>query len=80
MLSLHYNGSNSFLNVNAVRVYQFKAKESEMKPYCFGNISKDFTIDDMKKKGVSKSSFFVDYNAIDTSDILDINRFLMNER
>ena len=33
MLSLHYNGSNSFLNVNAVRVYQFKAKESEMKPY-----------------------------------------------
>ena len=33
-----------------------------------------------RKKGVSKLSFFVDYNAIDTSDILDINRFLMNER
>ena len=33
-----------------------------------------------RKKGVSKLSFFVDYNAIDTSDILDIKRFLMNER
>ena len=41
MLSIHYNGSNSFLFVNAVKMYQFKAKDSEMKPYplCRGNIS-----------------------------------------
>ena len=26
VLSLHYNGSNSFLFVNAIKVYQFKAK------------------------------------------------------
>ena len=52
VLSLHYNGSNSFLFVNATNVYQFKAKNSEIKDYalCLGNVSKDFTINNMKKK------------------------------
>ena len=52
VLSLHYNGSNSFLFVNATKVYQFKAKNSEIKDYslCLGNISKYFTIDNMKKQ------------------------------
>ena len=27
VLNLHYNGSNSFLFVNATKVYQFKAKD-----------------------------------------------------
>ena len=31
ILSLHYNESNSFLFVNATKVYQFKAKNSEIK-------------------------------------------------
>ena len=49
---LHYNGSNSFLFVNATKVYQFKAKNSEIKDYalCLGNISKYFTINNMKKQ------------------------------
>ena len=52
VLSLHYNGSNSFLFVNATKIYQFKAKDPEIKDYtlCLGNISKDFTINNMKKK------------------------------
>ena len=51
-LSLHYNGSNSFLFVNATKVYQFKAKKSEINVYalCFSNVSKDFKINNMKKK------------------------------
>ena len=32
VLSLHYNGSNSFLFVNAIKMYQFKAEDSEIKP------------------------------------------------
>ena len=46
-----YNGSNSFLFVNATKMYRFKAKASEIKDYtpCLVNISKDFTINDMKK-------------------------------
>ena len=31
VLRLHYNGSNSFLFVNATKIYQFKAKDSEIK-------------------------------------------------
>ena len=51
VLSLHYHESNSFLFVNATKIYQFKAKKSEIKDYtlCLGNISKDFTINNMKK-------------------------------
>ena len=30
-LSLHYNGSNSFLFLNATKIYQFKANVSEIK-------------------------------------------------
>ena len=50
-LSLHYNGSNSFLFVNATKIYQFKAKDSEIKlyPLCLQNISGDFSADNMKK-------------------------------
>ena len=33
VLNLHYNGSNSFLFVNAVKMYHFKEKDSEMKQY-----------------------------------------------
>ena len=32
-LSLHYNGSNSFLFVNVTEVYQFKAKTFEINDY-----------------------------------------------
>ena len=78
-LLLHYNGINSFLFVNTIKVYQFKAQDSEVKPYplCLGNISKDFTIDNMKKTGLKGYAFFVDYNIIDTNDILDIHNYLM---
>ena len=46
VLSLHYNGSNSFLFFNATKIYQFKAKDSKIKYYtlCLCNISKDFRI------------------------------------
>ena len=52
VLSLHYNGSNSFLFVNATELYQFKAKYCGKNDYvlCLGNISKDFTINNMRKQ------------------------------
>ena len=42
-----------FLFVNAVKMYQFKTKDSEIRPcpQCLGNISKDFTHENMKKRG-----------------------------
>ena len=51
-LSLHYNGANSYLFVNGTEIYKFKAKDSEIfvGPICLGNISKDWPVDNMKKK------------------------------
>ena len=51
VLGPHYNGSNTFLFVNATKIYQFKAKHSEVKYYamCLGNNLKDFTINYMKR-------------------------------
>ena len=61
---------------------QFKTIDSEIKtcPLCPGNISKYFTLT-MKKPGLKGSVkvFSVDYNALDTSDIFDIHRYLMKE-
>ena len=68
MLSLPYNGSNSFLFVNGTKIHQFKAKDFEIKKYplCLGNISKDFSVNNMKKTGLNGYvyDFSVDYNAI----------------
>ena len=52
-LSLHYNESNSLLYANGIKVYQFKAKdllEIKRYPLCLDNISKDFTVDDIKNR------------------------------
>ena len=53
-LSVHYKykGSNRCLFVNTRKIYQFKAKESEIKryPLCLGEISGDFSGNNFKKK------------------------------
>ena len=67
--------------MNATKVYQFKAKNSEIKDYalCSGNISKDFTINNLKKKTGFKvvKNFSVDFKPIDNNDILDTHKYLM---
>ena len=53
-LSLHYNGANSYLFVNGTEIYKSKAKDSEIvaTQLCLGNMSKDWSVDNMKKKWV----------------------------
>lgn len=74
---MRYNGINSFLYVNAIKIYKFKEKESEVKVYLFYlvNISKYFTIDNMEKARLKEyvHVFSVDNNGIDTSNILSIH-------
>ena len=50
-LRLHYNGANSYLFVNGKEIMKFKAKHSEIvaSPLCLGNVSKDWSTDNMKK-------------------------------
>ena len=55
-LSLHYNGANSYLFVNGTEIYKFEAKDSEIlaSQLCLGDISKDWSIDNVKKKKKKK--------------------------
>ena len=82
-LSLHYNGTNSYLFVNGTEIIKFKAKDSEIIPYslCLGNISEDWTNDNMKIIGYNGYiyDFSTDYNVINKSDILDIHKYLMKK-
>ena len=65
---MHYNGANSYLFVNGTEIYKFKAKDSEIvaTPLCLGNISKDWTVDNMKKTGLNGYVYIssVDYDSI----------------
>ena len=60
-LSLHYNGATSYLFINGKQIHKFKAKDSEIKatPLCLGNISKDWTVDNMKKTGLMICLWFL---------------------
>ena len=82
-LTMHYNGSSSYLVVNGVKIYQFKAKVSGITAYrlFLGNISKDFSVNDMKEAGLNGSvyNFSVDYFSIDVGAIQDIQKHLMNK-
>ena len=66
-LSLHYNGANSYLFVSGAGIRKFKAKDSEIvaTPLCLENISKDWSIDNMKKTELNGYvyNFNVDFDA-----------------
>ena len=83
-MSLHYNGANSYLFINGTEIIQFKAKHSEVvaTPLCLGNISKDWSIDNMKRIGFTGYvyDFSVDYEGTDVDDIKDINKYLMKKK
>ena len=82
-LSLHYNGANSYLFVNGTEIIKFKAKDSAIvaSPLCLGNISKDWSVDNMKKTGFTDHvyDFSADYNAVTLDDIKDIHDYLMKK-
>ena len=82
-LSLHYNGENSYLFVNGKEIHKFKTNDSEIvaTPSCLGNISKEWSVDNMKKTGLNSYvyDFIVDYDAIAVNDILDIHNYLMKK-
>ena len=81
MSSLHYNGSNSYLFVNGTEIIKFKAKDSEIETtqLCLENISKDLSVDNMKKTGLNGYvyDFCVDYDSIAVNDILDTHKYLI---
>ena len=80
-LSLHYNGANSYSFIDSTEIHKSKAKDSEIvaTPLCLGTISKDWSVDNMKRTGFSGYAydFSVGYDPIAVDDILDIHNCLM---
>ena len=71
--------------VNGTEIYKFEAKDSEIaaSPLCLGNISRDWSVDNMKKKATGFNGyvydFSADYVAITVNDIKDIHKYLMKK-
>ena len=82
-MSLHYNGTNSYLFVNGAEIYKFKAKNFEILvgPICLGNISKDCSVDKIKKTEFTGYvyDFSIDYDPIAANDIKNIHKYLMRK-
>ena len=79
-LGLHYN---SYLFVNGTEIYKFKAKDSEIVvgPICLGNISKDWSVDNIKRTEFTGYvyDFSVDYYPIAANDIKNIHKYLLKK-
>ena len=82
-LGLHYNGANCYLFFNGTEIIKFKAKDFEIvaNPLCLGNVSKDWSVDNMKNAGLNGYlyDFSVDYDAASVDDIKDIQKYLMKK-
>ena len=82
-VSLDYIGSDSYLFVNGVKIYQFKAKNSELidYPVILENISKDFSAADLKQTGLNGYVYHIsiDYESIDIEGVLDIRKYLIKK-
>ena len=70
VLSLHYNGDNSYLFVNSKQELKFKAKTESLfrEKLCIGNLSDKWSTSESEKTGLYGNiyDFVVDYEAIMT--------------
>ena len=73
VLSLHYNGDDSYLFINGKRELKFKAKDDQIvkEILCLGNISDDWTAANTQKAGFWGKiyDFAVDYTSTNIGDI-----------
>ena len=69
--------------VNGTEIIKFKAKYTEIVaiPLCLGNISKDWSTDNMRKSSFTGYvyDFSVGYDAITVDNIKDIHKHLMKK-
>ena len=84
VLSLHYNGNNSYLYVNGNQKLNFKAKTDQLvkEKLCLGNLSDQWTSSESEKTGLYGKiyDFVLDYEHVaETTKILDIHRYLITK-
>ena len=82
VLSLHYNGDDSYLFVNGRQELKFKCKTDQLvkEKLCIGNLSDQSTTSESEKTGLYGNiyDFVVDYELIlDDKAIYDMHRYLM---
>ena len=69
--------------VNGTEIHKFKAKDSDIVaiPLCLGNVSKEWSVDNMKRTGFNGYvyDFSVDYDAIAVDDIFDIHKYFIKK-
>ena len=81
VLSLHYNGDNSYLFVNGRQELKFKAKTDQLvkEKLCIGNLSDQWTTSESEKTGKYGKiyDFVVDYEKISgVKTIYDMHKYL----
>ena len=87
VLSLHYNGDNSYLFVKGQRVTQFKAKDSVIKENAGVTVAySSSTIGRLLSKNINEIKmheniydFSVEYSDISNEEILKIHKYLMKK-
>ena len=82
VLSLHYNGDNSYLFVNGKQELKFKCKTENLvkEKLCIGNFSDQWTTSESEKTGLYGNiyDFVVDYEEmVGFGPIYDFHRYLM---
>ena len=82
VLSLHYNGDNSYLFVNGKQELKFKANTESLvkEKLCIGNLSDKWSASESEKTGLYGNiyDFVVDYEVITgVKAIYDMHRYLM---
>ena len=83
-MSLHYNADISYLFVNGKEVFKFKADNKNVNfptQFCLGSIFNRFSNTDSREVSLNgiMYDFSVDYNSFNKSDILNIDKYLMNK-
>ena len=84
MLSLHYNGDDSYFFVNGRQELKFKTKTDQLvkEKLCVGNLSDQWTTSESEKTGAYGKiyDFVVDYEQIvGVKTIYDMHRYLMTK-
>ena len=84
VLSLHYNGNDSYLFVNGRQELKFKRKTDQLvkEKLCIGNLSDQWSTSESEKTGLYRKiyDFVVDYEQIvGVKTIYDMHRYLMTK-
>ena len=84
VLSLHYNGDDSYLFINGRQELKFKCKTDQLvkEKLCIGNLSNQWTASESEKTGLYGNiyDFLVDYQAIvGVGPIYNMHRYLLTK-